>query len=155
MAKKITLEEYKKSREVNVEEKPKKEKNPLLLPLEIFIVLFGLSLIVIVLLVLNNSKTIKDKNKKIADLKSQVSYQKGMHNYYKYELNSITGGKTSNYIRNKLNLIDNNIVFVIEGYGNYYYTYDCMLEKVGDRSYSYWAYNKPTAQSKGYWDGGC
>ena len=151
MAKKITLEEYKKINKTN----QKKEKNPLLLPLEIFIILFGCSLIAIVLIVLNNDKTIKNKNKKIEDLKEKLSYQKGMHNYYKGQMNYVTGGKSSNYIANKLNFFDNNIVFVIEGYGNYYYSYDCMQKKVGNSQYSYWAYNKEAARSKGYWEGGC
>ena len=49
----------------------------------------------------------------------------------------------------KADFLDENIVFVIEGYGNYYYTYDCM-NKVTNGEYSYWAYNEEAAIYNGY-----
>ena len=55
----------------------------------------------------------------------------------------------------KLNFLDENIVFVIEGYGNYYYTYDCMEQVTDGSEYSYWAYNKEAAISKGYKPSSC
>lgn len=69
-------------------------------------------------------------------------------------LNNITGEYTPFYIKEKLELFDNSIVFVLEGYGNYYYTYDC-AQKITNGSYSFWAYNKETAISKGYYRGTC
>ena len=54
-------------------------------------------------------------------------------------------------ISEKVDFYDNNIVFVIEGYGNYYYTYDEMVYATrNEEEYSYWAYNKEQAISKGY-----
>lgn len=150
MAKKITLEEYKKINETN----QKKEKNPLLLPLEIFIILFGCSLVAVVLILLNNDKAIKAKNKKIEDLKSKISYQQEIDGFCNQELNKLKGNKTTNYIKNKLDFIDNNIVFRIEGFGNYYYSYDCMVQKVNG-TYTYWAYNKEKAAYEGLRPGGC
>ena len=42
-------------------------------------------------------------------------------------------------------------MFVIDGYGNYYYTYDQMEQVTqGIDEYSYWAYNKEQAISLGY-----
>ena len=74
------------------------------------------------------------------------------------ELNSdllkITGLNTNEYIVDKLDFFDEHIVFVLEGYGNYYYTYDC-VQKITDGPYTYWAYNKEAARSKGYYKGTC
>lgn len=51
----------------------------------------------------------------------------------------------------KLEFYDENIVFVIDGYGNYYYTYDQMIKVTKDDDYyKYWAVNKEQAQHKGY-----
>lgn len=50
----------------------------------------------------------------------------------------------------KAEFLDENIVFVIEGYGNYFYTYDEMISVVGDRQFSYWAFNKEQAIALGY-----
>lgn len=51
----------------------------------------------------------------------------------------------------KADFLDECIVFVIDGFGNYYYTYDEMMaltQDVGD--YEFWAYNKEAAISNGY-----
>lgn len=55
---------------------------------------------------------------------------------------------------NKANFLDENIVFVLKGYGNVYYTYDC-VKKITSGSYSYWAYNKEAAIGKGYQEAKC
>ena len=59
------------------------------------------------------------------------------------------------YFKDKLLFMDTNIVFVIEEFGDYYYDYDCMMHKVGNNRYSYLAYNKEAAISKGYREGSC
>ena len=75
------------------------------------------------------------------------------------ELNStlynITGLHTNDYIIDKLDFFDDNIVFVLKGYGNYYYTYDCVQKIADGNQYSFWAYNKEAARSKGYYRGTC
>lgn len=58
------------------------------------------------------------------------------------------------YDKQKLKFYDDSIVFVIEGFGNYYYTYDCMMQKVNS-NYTYWAYNREAAIAKGYHEGRC
>lgn len=51
----------------------------------------------------------------------------------------------------KIDFFEENIVFVIDGYGNYYYTYDQMEQVTqGIEEYSYWAYNKEQAEYLGY-----
>lgn len=86
----------------------------------------------------NAEKKIKELEKEINDLKNQ-SVESRL-DILKYE--------------NKAKFLDENIVFVINGYGNYYYTYDC-VQKITSGSYTYWAYNKEAAISKGYKKGTC
>lgn len=50
----------------------------------------------------------------------------------------------------KLEFFDENIVFVLEGYGNYYYTYDQVQQITNGESFSYLAYNKEAAIAEGY-----
>ena len=52
-------------------------------------------------------------------------------------------------------MMDKSIVFQIKGYGNYYYSYDCMMKKVGNKDYRYWAYNKEAAKDYGLKKGSC
>jgi len=49
----------------------------------------------------------------------------------------------------KADFLDRNIVFVIKGYGDYAYSYDCMMEKVNG-NFSFWAYNKDQALDRGF-----
>lgn len=53
-------------------------------------------------------------------------------------------------LRNKSNFMDEYIVFVLNGYGNYYYTYDCMKEVTEGKEYSFWVYSINNAIAKGY-----
>jgi hypothetical protein len=74
----------------------------------------------------------------------------------KYKLNEENDELRSNYenAEEKANFLDDNIVFVLDGYGNVYYTYDC-VQKITNGNYSYWAYNKESAISQGYKEGHC
>lgn len=94
-----------------------------------------------------NSK-LSNANDEIDDLKSENSrvYSR---------LYSITGFNTVDYIKDKLNFLDENVVFQIKGYGNYYYTYDCMIEKTVGKEYSFWAYNLAAAKGNGLKKGNC
>ncbi len=151
MAKKVTKTEY---NEIKAQEKSS-SKNKLLLPLEIIIVLFGISLISIVIMVINNSKSNNKKEKEIDRLKIELASQKANTLSQKEEIKSIIGKHDTDYIKEKLDFFDDSIVFVIDGYGKYYYSYDCMMKKTGDKSFVFWAYNKEAAIDKGYKKGGC
>ena len=70
-------------------------------------------------------------------------------------LNVLIGNKSKSHIQNKLKFFDENIVFVITGYGNYYSDYDCMLQRVGNNNYTYLAFNKTAAIGKGYTEYKC
>ena len=51
----------------------------------------------------------------------------------------------------KAEFLDENIVFVIDGYGDYFYTYDeMMIVTAGKGEFSYWAFNKDQAINLGY-----
>lgn len=49
----------------------------------------------------------------------------------------------------KSTFIDNNIVFEIEELKGKYLSYNCMIYLTKGKEYSFWAYNKKQAQSKG------
>lgn len=99
-----------------------------------------------------------NKNQEVEDLYVDLELKDEEMWPYKSDsedLEDLLNGKTYYYVKNKLDLMDEAIVFQIEGYGNYYYTYDCMMKKVGSSEYSYWAYNKEQAIGRGLKRGSC
>ena len=50
----------------------------------------------------------------------------------------------------KIKFFDENVVFVLDGYGRYYYTYDQMAQVTQGKSFTYWAYNLEQAIDLGY-----
>lgn len=156
MAKKVSLEEYEKNQKKKESKQNPEHKNKLLLPLEILIVLFGCSLICIVILLLNKgNNNSSSNNSEIERLKNNLNSQKEISESYKEDLDRLTGEHDVDYIENKLDFFDERVVYVIEGFGNYYYSYDCMMKKVGNNEFTYWAYNPEAAQDAGYREGGC
>ena len=55
----------------------------------------------------------------------------------------------------KANMLDDYIVFVLDGYGNVYYTYDCVKKLTAGQQYSFSAYNIDNAKGMGYKQGKC
>lgn len=115
----------------------KKRKSIIITLVISFLFIFSISFN-IYFLISNNDLKIENEEMK-SDLRSLIR-----------NFNSLIGDKNQRYVENKLRFIDNNIVFVIDGYGNYYSNYDCMLQRVGNNNFKYWAYNKESAQSRGY-----
>lgn len=97
----------------------------------------------------------KELESEILDLKREIRILKSSNEYYGNRINNIIGEHTYEYVINKLIFFDDNIVFVIDGYGNYYSDYDCMLQRVGNNRYSYWAFNKEAAINHGYQEFKC
>lgn len=100
----------------------------------------------------------ENKNQEVEDLYVYLELKDDAMWSYKLDskdLEDLLNGKTYYYVKNKLDLMDEAIVFQIEGYGNYYYTYDCMMKKVSSSKYSYWAYNKEQAIGRGLKRGSC
>ena len=91
----------------------------------------------------------------IERLKNNLNSKSELAESYKEDLDRLTGEHDVDYIENKLEFFDESVVYVIEGFGNYYYSYDCMMKKVGNNEFTYWAYNPEAAQDAGYREGGC
>lgn len=89
----------------------------------------------------NTKKELSNTEDELEDVHNSLfSILKGEYNTY--------------YINDKLDFFDEKIVFVLEGYGNKYYTYDC-VQKIVDGDYTFWAYNVEAAIVKGYKEGTC
>ena len=87
----------------------------------------------------------KELNKQIETLENEVVSNE--------EENDISFSEWSDAKINseKAKFLDENIVFVIGGCGDYFYTYDEMMNEIeGKGELSYWAYNKDLAIGKGY-----
>ena len=114
----------------------------------------GIFIVLIIILLIS----LGNKNNQIQGMEYELEeYEDDMWGYKidSENLDDLLDGNTYYYVKNKLDLMDEAIVFQIEEYGNYYYTYDCMMEKVGSSEYSYWAYNKEQAIGRGLKRGSC
>lgn len=149
MAKKIKISEIEKeTNNKKIERKSKAKLNILFITLTI---VFAISLIGSIIYYNSELTSLKKENKSLVKKNNSLeSENEEIHN----NLFSIIGTDSVYYVNNKLDFFDENIVFQIEGFGNYYYSYDCMMQKVNG-NYSYWAYNKEAAISKGLRVGGC
>lgn len=149
MAKKIKISEIEK--EVNSTKKERKPKAKLNILFITLTIVFAISLVGSIIYYNNELSSLKKENKSLVKKNNNLeSENEEIHS----NLFSVIGTNSVYYVSNKLDFFDDNIVFQIEGFGNYYYSYDCMMQKVnGD--YSYWAYNKEAAISKGLRAGGC
>ena len=68
-----------------------------------------------------------------------------------FNIGLLSNTSANTEVSEKLEFYDENIVFVIDGYGDYYYTYDQMMKVTkNDDYYEYWAYNKEQAIDLGY-----
>lgn len=83
-----------------------------------------------------------NKYKEEIDLKDRIISNKN-DELYEYQIEDNTN-------KEKADFLDENIVFVLDGYGNYYYTYDQVQQVTQGKEYSYWAYNREAAISQGY-----
>lgn len=122
--------------------KNKKENNVVLysIIIALLVIIIGLAIYIINL---NNTH-----NKEINNLKLQISTLNNKNTKLEQEKMDEWIGKIKN--SSKAEFLDENIVFVIDGYGKYYYTYDQMKQVTQGTEYSYWAYNKEQAIANGY-----
>ena len=152
MAKKIKMsqEEIEKYN-AEIKKLPSK-KSKLTIAFIVLTIIFTISLIGSIIYFNNDISSLKKENDELASENAQLVLEKLS---IKSDLDSILGSKTKSYIERKLEFFDESIVFRIEGFGNYYYTYDCMMKKVGNNKFTYWGYNKEAAISDGLRAGGC
>lgn len=86
----------------------------------------------------NNQKLIEEYEKNIKSLNNNIDV-------YKRKLDKA---------EEKVDFYDKNIAFVVEGYENYYYSYECIMRLKGSNA-SFLAYNTELAKAKGYKYGAC
>jgi len=93
-----------------------------------------------------NVYQINSKNNTIEELENEIIDLQD-ENWY------LTRDK-NNY-EDKANFLDEHVVLVLEGYGNYYYTYDCVKKITNGNAYSFWVYTENGAIYDGYKKGTC
>lgn len=91
----------------------------------------------------------------INSLKMKVETSQNSYNRLKTRYETLSekySKKETEYLskERKIEFFDEHVVFVIEGYGNYYYTYDEMEQVTQGKNYSFWAYNIDQAKNLGY-----
>lgn len=128
----------------NDETKVENENNTFLKTLSIILGIFLLIAIIIIFsLLIRNEK----QRLEIIDLKEEYSdYDKLMEYKYLYFDEMAKNVKLSD----KAEFMDEHIVFILDGYGKYYYNYDCMREVTQGKKFSFIAYNTENAIRLGY-----
>lgn len=148
MAKKIKIEDYEKEVSNKIKKKDKLKMCSLIVN-----GILGICLIISIVMYVSLYSKSSSKFEETPDSEKKwvaIPFEE----YCSYNLDSILKDKTPYYVREKLKFMNDNIVFKIDGFGNYYYSYDCMMEKVNG-NFTYWAYNKDAAISEGLKAGGC
>lgn len=126
-------------------EKKIKDENKKSDLLKLFSIIGNIVLVIVVfILLVVNDNTKKEMQDEIDSIDTTCAYKSEIQCTMSY----------SDEIE-KAKMLDDNIVFVLEGYGNVYYTYDCVNKLTAGSEYSYWAYNKEAAIDKGYRAGKC
>ena len=82
------------------------------------------------------------------DLKQDYKNLNSRYNVKQKSYENIKSEKEK--LEKKADFLDWNVVFVLDGYGNYYYTYDQMMDVTAGKDYSFWAYNIEAAKGRGY-----
>ena len=148
----INLTIYKNNKNLNTEnenfEKTGKLKiiTNIIKKCNITIIIMLISIIINIFTVANNYKLkTKIKNQDI-EIKDQSTELHEISN----ELFNVLQGYSTTYTINKLNFLNNKIVFVIDGYEKYYMDYDCMRRKTLNTQYSFLAFNEENAIRQGY-----
>lgn len=89
--------------------------------------------------------------KKLDYMDALIRRIKELENSYEYLSDDYWDERKENMVlKDKSDFMDEYIVFVLDGYGKYYYTYDCMKEVTEGKEYSFWVYSINNAIAKGY-----
>lgn len=107
-----------------------------------------ISIIVIFSLLIKNEK----QRLKIIDLEEKYSNYDDLTKYKDLYFDEMAKNVK---LSNKASFMDEHIVFVLDGYGNYYYNYDCMQEVTKGKNFKFLAYNAENAISLGYKEFNC
>lgn len=141
--KKIENTENKENKKPNVRTKKNRVNIFMITTIILAIILCGLGI-----WFYSEYSTIEEKDKKISSLEKSKKTLETENKNLKNENSNLTIENVKN--KTKLNFFDEYIVFVIDGYGNYYYTYDQMKQVTQGTTYTFWAYNIEQAIDRGY-----
>lgn len=126
------------------EKKVENENNTFLKTLSIILGIFLLiSIIVIFSLLIKNEK----QRLKIIDFNEEYSDYDELMEYKSLYFDEMAKNVK---LSDKVSFMDEHIVFVLDGYGNYYYNYDCMQEVTKGKKFKFLSYNTENAISLGY-----
>ena len=150
-----SIEKSEEQKTINIETNKNKIKSSLIFKsiIAILILIICVLIGVIVFLIQSNKtekleKEILSLEKNISSLENNISTLESQKRTLTKENDDLEEKiKKSNY---KIDFYDNRIVFVIDGYGKYYYTYDQMEQVTQGTSFEFWAYNKVQAIDLGY-----
>ena len=109
----------------------------------------------LVFLFVQKDEDLKQANADAINWQKKHENMTSMYATLEKRFDELDDGNSFIYVKAKLDFYDNNIVFVIDGYGKKYYTYDCVQELTNNKEYSFWAFNTDAAISKGYKKGTC
>ena len=106
----------------------------------------------LIFIIFSQYNSISQLNKKVSKKDERISFLERQNNQFDDRITELWEENWD--LTAKANFLDNSIVMVVSGWGNYYYTYDC-VQKKATGNYTFWAYNKEAAISKGYRKGSC
>ena len=129
--------------------KPHKNSKKKTVAIVVLSILLALSTVFSVFMVIGSVGISEEYETQIAELQEDLDSKSEAYNSAHESLIKYRDYYEDNYA--KVDMMNSNIVFVIEGYGNYYYTYDqMMIATLGDAEYAYCAYNIEQAKGLGY-----
>jgi len=134
------------NRETNTNKNKKKSSLKFKIAIIILILIICVLIGVIVYLIQSNNTEKLENN--ISSLENSINTLESQKKTLKKEKEELEEKIRKNNA--KINFFDENVVFVIDGYGRYYYTYDQMEQVTQGTSFEYWAYNKEQAIDLGY-----
>lgn len=114
----------------------------------LFLIIVGILVILKIVVNHPSNDKISTMTQKINSLESEVSWLKNRLESSENIRLSLEKELSDN--SEKIAFFDKYIVFVLEGYGKYYYTYDQMMQVTQGKSCSFWAYNIEQAEDLGY-----
>lgn len=144
-AKLVKKKHYNKNEYIGVNNKDKKSKRRMKRAIIILSIVIAIETIAMIVLGLFQFFAYKNEKEELEGELRVTRYYRWQNSDKANELQ-----RENSKLKYKCDFFDENIVFVIEGYGNYYYTYDQMKQVTQGKQYSFRAYNVAQAISLGY-----
>ena len=144
-AKLVKKKHYNKNEYIGVNNKDKKIKRKMKTAIIILSIVIAIETIAMV--ILGVCQFITFNNEK-GDLEGKLRTANYFKTYYSNTADELKNENSK--LKSKCYFFDKYVVFVIDGYGNYYYTYDQMEQVTQGKQYSFYVYSYKEAISRGY-----